>query len=178
MSSSFTQRQPTADDVRGAIAAQHVKITTLVQEVSLAGPDTRAARLRELLAYLAGHEAVEEELIHPLLAAVVGEQVALPRMREEDGMAQQIDNLEHFDVESPSFTNQFGLIEDALNHHSRSEEVDELPHLESALSDGDASLIIGALEAQDAAAATRRGSFAEMLESARSEVRTLRAQHG
>jgi hypothetical protein len=173
---SATPRPSTADDVRGAIAAQHVRITTMVQHVSTAAPEESAERLRELLAYLAGHEAVEEELIHPLLP-VDGEEVGLRRAAEEDGIAQQIENLEQLDVGSPTFTTQFGLIEEALTHHAKAEEVEELPLLSSALNDADASRIVSALAAQEAAAAIRHGSFAEMLESAKRDVRAPGVRH-
>jgi hemerythrin superfamily protein len=174
---SATRRRTTAGDVLGAIAAQHARITTLVRHVSTAAPDEREERLRELLAYLAGHEAVEEELIHPFLPVVDGEEVALQRTREEDGIRQQIEHLEQLGVGSPTFTTQFGLIEEALTHHSRAEEGDELPRLSSVLSDADAAVIVSALAAQEEAARTGTGSFAEMLEAAKSDVRALDFRH-
>lgn len=174
---SATGRRSTADDVLGAIAAQHARITTMVQHVNTAAPDGRAARLGELLAYLAGHEAVEEELIHPLLPVVDGDEVARQRTLEEEGIGQQIEHLEQLGVGSATFTTQFGLIEEALTHHSRAEEGEELPLLSSALNDADASLIVSALAAQEAAAPTRSGSFAEMLEAAKSDVRALDFRH-
>jgi uncharacterized membrane protein len=163
----------TPDEVIGAIAAQHARITTLVQQVGTAGPEDRAARLRELLGYLAGHEAVEEELIHPLMPRGDGEEVGHQRVLEEDGIGQQIAHLEQLDPASPSFSTQFALIDDAVTHHAKAEEAQELPRLSSALSDEDVSLILSALDAQEAAAARRTGSFAEMLAAAKSDVRAL-----
>jgi uncharacterized membrane protein len=170
-------RPSTSDDVLGAIAAQHAKITSLVQLVSTAGPEDREASLRDLLGYLAGHEAVEEALIHPLLPGGAAQDVARQRVLEEEGVGQQIERLEQLDPASPSFTTQFGLIEDAITHHAKAEETEELPHLSSAMTEADASLIVTALAAQEAAAATRRGSFAEMLAAATSDVRALDFRH-
>lgn len=170
---SVPARPSSAEDVVGAIAAQHAKITTLVQAVGTAGPAERATRLRDLLAYLAGHEAVEEELIHPLLPHGDGQEVARQRVIEEEGVGQQIERLEQLEPDSPSFSTQFALIEDAITHHAKAEEAEELPRLAGALRDVDVSLILSALEAQEATAPGRRGSFAEMLASAKSDVRAL-----
>jgi uncharacterized membrane protein len=170
-------RQVTADDVIGAVAAQHARITTLVQAVGTAGPEDRESRLRDLLGYLAGHEAVEEELIHPLVPRGVAQEVARQRVIEEEGVSQQLEHLEGLDPASPSFSTQFGLIEDAISHHAKAEEAEELPRLAAALSDADAALIVRALEEQEAAAPARHGSFAEMLTAASSEVRALRSSH-
>lgn len=170
-------RRSTPDDVVGAVAAQHARITSLVQLVSTAGPEDRQTRLRDLLGYLAGHEAVEEELIHPLLPVGDAQGVARQRVLEEEGVGQQLEHLEQLDPASPSFSTQFALIEDAITHHAKAEETEELPQLKSALTDADASLIVSALAAQEAAAPTRRGSFAEMLGAAKNDVRALDFRH-
>ncbi len=170
-------RPATSDDVIGAIAAQHAKITSLIQLVSTAVPEDREARLRALLGYLAGHEAVEEALIHPLLHGGAAQDVARQRVLEEEGVGQQLEHLEQLDPSSPVFSTQFALIEDAITHHAKAEEAEELPRLSSAMNDADASLILTALTAQEAAAPTRRGSFAEMLAAAKSEVRALDFRH-
>jgi hypothetical protein len=164
-------------DVVGAIAAQHARITSLVQQVGIAGPDDRLSRLRDLMGYLAGHEAVEEELIHPLLPAGDAREVARQRVVEEEGVGQQLEHLEQLDPASPSFSTQFALIEDAIAHHAKAEEAEELPRLAAAISDSDAAIILDALEAQEAAAAGRHGSFAEMLAGAKREVRALSVRH-
>jgi uncharacterized membrane protein len=173
MAATERPRPATPEDVVGAIAAQHAKITTLLRQVSIAGPEDRQSRLAELLGYLAGHEAVEEELIHPLLPSGEGQEVARQRVIEEEGVGQQLDHLQDLDPASTSFSTQFALIEDAISHHAKAEEGEELPRLANALRDGDASLILAALEAQEAAAPTRRGSFADMLAAAKSDVRAL-----
>ncbi len=170
-------RRSTPDDVVGAIAAQHAKITSLIQLVSSAAPEDREARLRDLLGYLAGHEAVEEELIHPLLPVGAAQEVARQRVLEEEGVGQQLEHLEQLDPSSPSFSTQFALIEDAITHHAKAEETEELPRLSSAMTDADASLIVTALAAQEAAAPTRQGSFAQMLAAAKSDVRALDFRH-
>ncbi|TQM58505.1 hemerythrin domain-containing protein [Humibacillus xanthopallidus] len=171
------RRRATPDEVIGAIAAQHARITTLITQVGTAGPDDRPARLRDLLGYLAGHEAVEEELLHPLLRVGNAHEVAQQRVLEEEGVGQQLEHLEQLDPASPSFSTQFDLIEDAIMHHARAEEAEELPRLAGALSEADAALVLSALAAQEAAAPKRRGSFAEMLAAAKNDVRALDIPH-
>ncbi|HET7799694.1 MAG TPA: hemerythrin domain-containing protein [Humibacillus xanthopallidus] len=166
-------RRSSPEDVVGAIAAQHSRITTLVQAVGTAGPEGRESRLRDLLTYLAGHEAVEEELVHPLLPRGDAQEVARQRVIEEEGVGQQIERLEQLELDSPSFSTQFALIEDAITRHAKAEEAEELPRLAPALREADVSLILNALEAQEASAPGRRGSFAEMLAAAKSDVRAL-----
>jgi hypothetical protein len=162
-----------APDVLEAVTAQHARITLLLQELGTAGQGERASALRHLLAYLAGHEAVEEELLHPRVPAVDGEEVGAERLREEAGVAQQIERLEQLGVDSPAFATQLGLIEDAVTRHAHAEELEELPRLTEQLSDADAAVVVRAFAAQEAWAQTRSGSFAEMLEAAKAEVRRL-----
>lgn len=167
----------TGDDVVAAVAAQHARITMMVRRVTTSPTDDKARTLRDLLGYLAGHEAVEEELIHPLLPRVGDREQGLARAREERGLAEQIERLGQLDPGSPSFDTQFGLFEEALTRHSSAEEHEELPELARHLTHTDASLILGALAAHERSAATRHGPWAEMLEAARNEVRAQIAKH-
>lgn len=164
-------RTVTGDDVVAAIAAQHARITLMVQRVTASPAHDKTAALRDLLGYLAGHEAVEEELIHPLLPRIGDREQGLARAREEAGMAEQILRLGQLEPGSPSFDTQFGLFEEALRHHASAEEREELPQLVRHLTHTDAALILEALAAHEGAAATRRGPWAEMLGAARNEVR-------
>lgn len=160
----------TGADVAAAIAAQHSKITAMVQRVSLGPKSERPEALAELLAYLAGHEAVEEELIHPR-ATATGSGVGAGRIGEEEGMEQQIERLEQLDADSSSFSVQFGLFEEAVKHHAQAEELQELPVVVDGLREPEAAVIVSALAAQEAAAPTRHGTFAEMLSRAIADVR-------
>jgi uncharacterized membrane protein len=163
----------TPDDVRAAIANQHSRITELVHAVSLGSEHEQGAALTELLRYVAGHEAVEEELIHPLVPAVGERDLGAARAREETGMAEQIELLERLEVGSRTFLNQFGLLEDAISRHAKAEEQEELPEVLKVLDDDDARLIVRALAAQEEAVSRRNGTFAQMLASAKVQVRSM-----
>ncbi|EWT03166.1 (2Fe-2S)-binding protein [Intrasporangium oryzae NRRL B-24470] len=157
------------------VTGQHARITALARRVSSTAGVERAHALQELLSYLAGHEAVEEELIHPLIPTVGQREVGVQRAREEEGAAQQIERLEELDSDSPTFGMQFGLLEEAISHHAKAEETEELPRVISRLSRDDEAMIVRAFTAQEAGVPERHGTFAEMLRSAKADVRALSA---
>jgi uncharacterized membrane protein len=156
------------DELRSAIVAQHAKIQSLAEAVSL-GPSTRRApALAQLLAHLAGYEAVKHELLVPLGARFDPE-----RPLPEGQMTLQISQLEGLDIESPSFGTQFGLFEDAIGRHAATEEEEQLPRLLHAIDDEQARTVVRVLAAEDEAASRRSGRYDQMLASARVHVRAL-----
>jgi uncharacterized membrane protein len=156
------------DELRSAIVAQHAKIQSLAETVSLGPAARRGPALAQLLAHLAGYEAVKQELLVPLGARFDPE-----RPLPEGEMTLQISRLEKLDIQSPSFGTQFGLFEDALGRHAGTEEEEQLPRLLHAIDDEQARTIVRVLAAEDEAAARRSGSFDQMLASARVHVRSL-----
>lgn len=167
----------TGDDVAGAVAAQHSRITMMMGRIESTPVEGQRDALHELLAYLAGHEAVEEELIHPLIPRVGDHPLGLERASEEAGMGEQILRLEQLDMGSQSFDMQFRLFKEAVAHHAKAEELQELPQLAPELREHDAALIVDALDAHEKATSTRVGTFGEMLTVARAEVRDFVADH-
>lgn len=168
----------TAGDVTTAISAQHARISALFEHLDNCPMEDQASALHALTALLAGHEAVEEELVHPLVPRVGDHDQGLERAREEAGMAEQILRLEQLEKGTTSFNVQLGLLEDTVKNHAHREEVDELPHLARVLTSDQAALIMAALQAQESSASRRTGSFAQMMEAARAEVRDLVAERG
>ncbi|MEO7752695.1 MAG: hemerythrin domain-containing protein [Terracoccus sp.] len=168
-----TSAAPVDSDLTAAIAGQHTRIDALVAGVGHAPVERREEALHELLSLLAAHEAVEEELIHPVLPILDDREMGLQRAEEERGMAQQLGRLEELDIDSPTFRLQFGLFEEALSYHAHAEEHEELPAVVARISEADAAFIVSALAQLETWAATSTGSFAEMLEAAREQVRSL-----
>ncbi len=74
---------------------------------------------------------------------------------------------------SPSFDMQFRLFKEAVDHHAKAEELQELPQLAPDLREHDAALIVEALHAHEAQTQSRVGTFSEMLTVARAQVRDL-----
>ena len=105
--------------------------------------ERREEALHALLSLLAAHEAVEEELIHPVLPALDERRDgARSALEEERGMAQQLGRLEELDIDSPTFRMQFGLFEEALSYHANAEEHEELPEVVARISAADAAFIV------------------------------------
>lgn len=166
----------TARDVLEAVTAQHGEITRLMAEVRTTDDGSRPEALHRLFAYLAGHEAVEEVLLHPRAQRTSTPGVGSQRIAEEEGAAQQIRRLEDTGVDSPVFVAQFGLLEESVSQHAKAEQDEELPQILESIDPADAELVVRALHDQEAAAAHRTGSFAEMLEMATHDVRGLAAR--
>ncbi|WP_076258957.1 hemerythrin domain-containing protein [Intrasporangium flavum] len=160
-----------------AITAQHAEITRLVASVHAADGAGRPDALHQLLAYLAGHEAVEEVLLHPSAQSTAEPEVGAERVAEEEGIGQQVQRLEDAGIDSPVFLTQFGLMEEAISQHAKAEEERELPLLLEDIDSARAALVLHALHEQASASARRTGSFAEMLETATHDVRGLAARH-
>ncbi len=166
----------TASDVLDAVRAQHAEITRLIASVHAADPAGRPEALHRLLAYLAGHEAVEEVLLHPRAGTSADPDAGAQRVAEEQGVGQQVERLEDTGTGSAIFLTQFGLLEEAVTQHAQAEEERELPVLLQDLDAADAELIVHALREQATASAHRTGSFADMLEMATHDVRGLAAR--
>ena len=60
-----------------------------------------------------------------------------------------------------------------MTHHAKTEELEELPQAVRRLTDRQAAVIVDAFDAQAASAANRRGTFAQMVEGARADIRAL-----
>ncbi len=156
------------DELRSALVAQHAKIQSLAEAVSLGPAARRGPALAQLLAHLAGYEAVKQELLVPL-GALFDPDRPLP----EGAMTLQITQLEVLDIESPSFGTQFALFEDALSRHAATEEEEQLPRLMQAIDGDQARTVVRVLAAEAEAASRRSGRFDQMLASARVHVRAI-----
>lgn len=166
----------TSEDVREALVAEHAHVEALLHRARLAAPQEHAHAMGEFLRHLAGNVAVESELIHPLVPQVVGTSLDLGRKAEEAGLAQQIKRLEVMDPESPTYRTQFGLFEEAMTKHFSMEEGQELPELVARLHDDQATTIMEALAAVADSARTWSGSYARMLDEAKSCVKSQAGQ--
>ncbi|MEO6997535.1 MAG: DUF2231 domain-containing protein [Terracoccus sp.] len=166
----------TSEGVHEALVAQHAHLGTLLHHARVAPPQEHAAAMRDFLSHFAGHVAVESELIHPVVPQVVGTSLDLGRAEEEAGLAQQIKRLEEMDSESPIYRTQFGLFEEAMTKHLSMEGGQELPEMVNRLRDDHASTVMAALTAVIDSAPDRSGSYARMLDEAKTQVRAATRQ--
>ena len=166
----------TSEDVHEALVAQHAHLDTLLHHARVAAAKNHAAAMHDFLSHFAGHVAVESALIHPVVPAVVGSGLGLGRAAEEAGLAQQIKRLEEMDSTTPIYRTQFGLFEEAMTKHLSMEEGQELPEMVTALNDDHAAAVMAALTAVIDSAPDRSGSYARMLDEAKTQVRALTRQ--
>jgi hemerythrin superfamily protein len=112
------------------LAAQHDQIAALMQAVQQTSGDERRGAFDEFSAYLAAHEAAEEEAIHPAARTGAGGVVA-QRLAEEHDAGALITTLEHLGVDSAEFDATFARLHRAVLEHAHREERDEFPDLDT-----------------------------------------------
>ena len=119
-----------SDDVIAAVLADHATIKTMMNEVSVAGPD-KEDRFRRLVAKLAVHETAEEEVVHPMGRRLSGgDDVVEPRLEEESKGKAALAELERMGVDAPEFDAKFDEVRDEILRHAEQEEQEELPRLD------------------------------------------------
>src|SRR4051812_16846772 len=124
------------DDVIAAVLADHATIKTMMNDVSVAGPD-KEDRFRRLVAKLAVHETAEEEVVHPMARGLAGgDEVVDRRLEEESKGKSGLAALERMGVDAPEFDAKFDEIREEILRHAEQEEQEELPLLDREV-DGD-----------------------------------------
>jgi len=117
------------DDLIAAVRADHATIKTMMNEVSVAGPD-KEDRFRRLVAKLAVHETAEEEVVHPMGRRLPGgDEVVERRLEEESKGKSALAELERMGVDAPEFDAKFDTVRDEILQHADREEEEELPRL-------------------------------------------------
>lgn len=165
---SYSADPVTGDDVADALLNQQARVMTMVEHFEFAVRDGRTEGLPELFAHLAVSQALVAELVEPHLAAG---RHGLDRAGQQEGLAQQIANLEHLEVGSPGFLSQLALIEDALAAQTRHLEGEGLAAATRHLNQSDAERALAAVSSLTASPVAGTDRFAELLDRARRDVR-------
>jgi hemerythrin superfamily protein len=122
-------------DVIGVLLAQHQQIRGLLNQVTQTTGEARKDAFDELREYLARHETAEEMIVRPLTrGADGGDAVASARMDEENESKDVLSHLEHLDVSSPDFEEQYQQFRESVLEHAGAEEAEEFPLLRSQVS--------------------------------------------
>ena len=117
------------DDVIELLLRQHQEIRRLFQEVEGNTGDARAEAFARLRRFLAAHETVEEEIIHPLARRRSGDQVIDARLEEENQGKRVLQELEEIGPASPEFQPLFAKFHKDVLQHAEYEEQQEFPEL-------------------------------------------------
>jgi hypothetical protein len=130
---------------------QHAYIASLVFGVTVSVGQERDNAVADLLHYIALHEAAEQTFMHPVGLESVGDLAAVQgRVVEEREIEAVITHLEGLDADSMDFLIYFGLLEEALNGHTRAEEDVEAHTISNAVADETVQAITRGLELVDA----------------------------
>jgi len=117
------------DDVVELLLRQHQEIRRLLQEVEGNTGEVRAEVFARLRRFLAMHETIEQEIIHPLVRRRIGDQVIDARREEESQGKRVLQELEEIGPASPDFEPLFAEFHKAVLRHAEYEEQQEFPEL-------------------------------------------------
>ncbi len=116
--------------ISATLTAQHDQIAALLRAVQQTAGEDRRLAFDEFSAYLAAHEAAEEEAVHPAARTGAGG-VMEQRLAEEHDAGTLITTLEGLDVDSADFNTTFEQLNRAVLQHAHHEERDEFPDLDT-----------------------------------------------
>ena len=122
-------------DVVDLLHVRNERLRDVFTEVVTAEGADKAALFDELITLLAVHEAVERELIHPLVERSTGPlaSAVVTRMMEETNVVDALARLSSMDVEDEAFDIELLGVARVVAMHVQAEERDELPRLREAL---------------------------------------------
>lgn len=168
----------TLDEVRSIVSDQHEQVKSLIKAVQDCDPARRQGAFKDLCAFLAVHEAAEQECVHGLAKADLPSdqsQVVDDRTDEEEEAAGLISELEQMDASTAGFAAKFDTLGDAVVEHAEAEEHQELPRLQGRTSTQDLATMHAALLRVPAmvAASNREMTFKEQLQGAKTEFQNL-----
>jgi hemerythrin superfamily protein len=123
-------------DIVDVLVDEHIEIRRLFDEVEHARGTEREDRFRHLVAQLAGHEAAEEALVHPVLRDDVpgGAAVAAQILDEESSAERLLAELTHQDLSSPEFETGLRRLRSEVVTHAEHEEREEFTRLRDHVS--------------------------------------------
>ncbi|HEX6054854.1 MAG TPA: hemerythrin domain-containing protein [Intrasporangium sp.] len=142
---------PSPESLLRVLRRQHAYIASLVFSVTVSSGQERENAMADLLHYVALHESAEQTFMHPVALKSVGDLAAVQgRVAEEREIEAVITHLEGLDTDSMDFMIYFGLLEEALNGHTRAEEDVEAHTIGNAVADAEVQSMARDLELVDA----------------------------
>lgn len=174
----------TPQAVTALVEGQHEIIRGMLEEVAASAGEERSSAFDRLRRFVAAHEALEEQLIHPVGQRELGDpEVSGERIAEEKKACDVITRLEGLDVDSREFDHTFARLREEVVAHAEAEEHTELPAVTSAADAAALGQMQQALEFVAGLVAQERGplgghrtTFVSMLQSARREFEGLASQ--
>nr|WP_240947975.1 hemerythrin domain-containing protein [Planosporangium mesophilum] len=124
-----------ASDVIDVLTDQHNRIEVLFGELEIAADERRQGVWDELVRLLSEHEAVEDEVVHPLARDTIvgGFDVVRDLVEEERKIKQMLLRLIDAGTGWERFDDEVTQLRDAVLAHTRNEEQYEFPQLRDSV---------------------------------------------
>ena len=173
------QRGARAAEIATQLRSQHQHLRRLVEEVDGSTGGDRSEAFADLCRFLAAHEVVEQNSLHPVLGHGSTEEGEVgARVTEEREATDALERLERLDLDSREFTDGFGPWARALLAHAEAEEHEELEARLGEIGEHESTMLLRILQQVEAIAASEAmqqrvvggGGFAAMVDAARLEV--------
>ena len=126
-------REAGGEDVVDLLQARHREVTLLMEEYerSASDPRLREHLLRDIRRKLSIHEAVEEQLIHPLARRSLpdGHRVVVEVLAQEQRATELLARIEHTEPNTPEMDALTSELFAAVRAHAQTEEDEVFPAL-------------------------------------------------
>jgi hypothetical protein len=120
-----------AGSVLDVLSDQHTHIESLFYECEVATDERRHTVLDELIRLISEHEAIEDDVVHPLARDIIpgGFEVTRDLVEEERHVRRMLTELVDAGVEAEDFDDDLANLRDAVLSHAAHEERYEFPEL-------------------------------------------------
>ena len=143
------------DDLIAAVLRDHAEIKQRFAEVMEATDrEAKEEAFRRLARKIVVHETAEQELVHPLARAKGAGTIVDERLREESKGESALSDLEKMGVDDPNFDAKFREFQKEVLEHAESEEKNEHPRIDEAVSSHRLQQMATPFRAAEAAAPT------------------------
>lgn len=117
------------EDVIDLLTRQHNEIRALFAELEQTPADTRGRLFHELVRLLSVHETAEQELVHPAIRDLGGDEVVDARVAEEHRATALLSTMTKVGPDAEGFDTLLEQLRDDVLAHARHEESAEFPIL-------------------------------------------------
>ncbi|MGH9126157.1 MAG: hemerythrin domain-containing protein [Acidimicrobiales bacterium] len=142
-------------DIVELLLADHKEAESLLGKIGQSSVD-QSKLFDDLVSALVAHEVAEEEVVYPVVRSSVpnGDQVAEPRIAEQQKAEELLAKMETMDRHSSQFATSMATLKKEALAHAQSEEQHVFPKLRESVSEDRRAQLATAYRAAKAAAPT------------------------
>jgi uncharacterized protein (UPF0216 family) len=116
-------------DPTHALRADHRMVEQLIDEIDQADPSVRKPLIRQLAKALRAHMKIEEDLLYPVVAEVLGKAEATEANTEHVLAREGLDKVMELGPGAPGFGAALDMLRTGIHHHVQDEEGEMFPQL-------------------------------------------------